>query len=110
MTDTTSTSAVVPHRVDDEAIVWIDHEQAVVVSLAGDRVDAVTRIGRRRGEREGAFEARAVDEVLDRDRVVVAGPAFARTEFEREFVALTKRPDRLVDHDPTASAPHARPA
>jgi hypothetical protein len=110
MNDKKSRGSATAPRVDDEAIVWIDHEQAVVVGLAGDHVDEVTRIGRRRGEREAAFEARAVDEVLDRDRVVVAGPAFARTQFEREFVALTKRPDRLVDHEPTAEAARARPA
>lgn len=40
-------------------------------------------------EREERFAARVIDEVLDRDRVIVSGPAYARTGFERAYVALT---------------------
>jgi hypothetical protein len=33
--------------------------------------------------------------------VVVADPARARTGFERAYVAMTHRPDRFVDIEPT---------
>jgi hypothetical protein len=37
--------------------------------------------------------------------VTVAGPAFARTSFERALVAVTHRPDRIVDVEPWMDAP-----
>ena len=52
-------------------------------------------------ESRDRFEARTVDQVVDEDRVIVSGPAFARTSFERLYVAATHRPDRLVDIEPT---------
>jgi hypothetical protein len=45
-----------------------------------------------------------VDQVVDEERVVVSGPAFARTDFERAYTALTYRPDRLVDVEPKTRA------
>jgi hypothetical protein len=50
------------------------------------------------------FDVRAVQAVVDRDRVVVSGPGHARTDFERTYVALTRRPDRLIDVEPRAAA------
>jgi hypothetical protein len=47
---------------------------------------------------------RMVDQVVDEERVVVSGPAFARTDFERAYTALTYRPDRLVDVEPKTRA------
>ena len=38
--------------------------------------------------------------VLDIDRVLVSGPADIRTDFERVYVGITHRPDRLVDLEP----------
>ncbi len=85
-----------------EAVVWIDHARAIIVERGaiGHSVQVVDRL---LAEREERFEARAINEVLDRDRVIVSGPAYARTRFERAYVALTHRPDRLVDVQPTTS-------
>jgi hypothetical protein len=52
-----------------------------------------------------------VHEVVDEDRLIVSGPTNARTDFERAYVAMTHRPDRLVDVEPTRWIPReARPA
>jgi hypothetical protein len=83
-----------------ESIVWIDHERAVIVSPEVDASDSVQLLERRSDESEATFEARAINVVLDDDRVLVTGPAFARTSFERAFVAVTHRPDRLLEVEP----------
>ncbi len=100
MTDQqTEIQEVTPAR---EAVVWIDHARAIIVERdhSGHSVHVVDRL---LAEREERFEARAINEVFDRDRVIVCGPAYARTGFERAYVALTHRPDRLVDLQPTTS-------
>ena len=76
---------------------WIDRDQAVIVGQAPDGRESVELLDRASAESQAAFEARAVHEVVDDDRVVVSGPASARTDFERRYVAVTHRPDRLVD-------------
>jgi hypothetical protein len=42
---------------------------------------------------------------VDEERVVVSGPADVRTQFDRAYVAVTHRPDRLVDVEPSAPGP-----
>jgi hypothetical protein len=92
-------TAVEPRRVH-EAIVWIDHERAVIVSPGLDAAESVQVVDRGAGESPATFEARAIDVVIDDERVMVTGPAFARTSFERAYVAVTHRPDRLVELEP----------
>jgi hypothetical protein len=88
-----------------QALVWIDHDQAVIVEQGLSGRNAVELLNRGAAETEAMFDVRAVVAVVDRDRVVVSGPAHARTDFERAYVAMTRRPDRLVDVEPsTASA------
>ncbi len=82
-----------------EAAVWIDHDQAVIVEHGLDDQDTVEHVDRFPAESEPTFEARAIHEIIDRDRVVVSGPDHARLGFERAYVAMTHRPDRLVDGD-----------
>lgn len=86
-----------------EAVVWIDHDQAVIVGQEPDGRESVELLDRAPEESEAAFDARTVNEVVDEDRVVVSGPAYARTDFERAYVAVTHRPDRLVDVEPKTS-------
>jgi hypothetical protein len=69
----------------------------VIVEQTPDGQESVELLDRASTESPAAFEARAVHEVVDDDQVVVSGPAAARTEFERTYVAVTHRPDRLVD-------------
>jgi hypothetical protein len=87
-----------------EALVWIDHNQAVIVEQGPGGRNCVELLNRARTETEAMFDARAVDAIGDRDRVVVSGPAYARNDFERVYVSMTHRPDRLVDVEPTT--PH----
>jgi hypothetical protein len=90
-----------------DAIVWIDRETAIITDLdpGGDRPPMVECLARGAGEPSNHFEARAVDEVLDDQLVAVAGPIAARVSFERRFVAVTHRPDRLVDVETAVDAP-----
>ena len=83
-----------------DTIVWIDHREAVIVGRDDAGKDSIEVVAREPHETEAGFDIRAVEEVADRDRVVVSGPAFARTQFERAYVAMTRRPDRLVDVEP----------
>jgi ABC-type uncharacterized transport system YnjBCD ATPase subunit len=85
-------------------MVWIDEHQAIITTEAADGRPMVEQLGRGTREAEAAFDARAVDAVLDRDPVSVAGPAFARVAFERAFVAVTHRPERLYDIEPEIDA------
>ncbi len=95
---TRRTTAEKPSR--HEAAVWIEHDLAVIVEHGPDGDETVERLDRTPEETEAAFDVRTVDEVLDEDRIVVSGPAYARTGFERAYVAVTHRPDRLVDVEP----------
>jgi hypothetical protein len=92
-------------RQSPDAMIWIDHEQAIITLLRDDGAPRVERLGRGRFEPESAFEARAVDEVVDAAHLAIAGPASARTAFERALVAITHRPDRIVDIEPWMDAP-----
>jgi len=80
-----------------EALVYVDHSQAVIVEHAVDGREVIEVLSRKPAETETAFDGRAVNEVADQDRIVVSGPAYARTDFERAYVAATHRPDRIVD-------------
>ena len=86
-----------------DAIVWIDHQQAVIVEHGADGRTRVELLDRSPTESEARFDARTVDEVLARDRLLVSGPTSVRTAFERAYVAVTHRPDRLVDVELTTS-------
>ena len=87
-------------RPTHKVVVWIDHEQAFIVGHDLNGREHVALVDRAPGETEADFEARTVGEVVDDDEVVVSGPAYARTGFERAYVAVTHRPDRLVDIEP----------
>ena len=49
-----------------DSLIWIDHEQAIIATREGDGSPLVERLGRGAFEPESAFEARAVDELVDR--------------------------------------------
>jgi hypothetical protein len=94
-----------------EAVVWISQDRAVIVEQGRYGQASVETLNRLPAESEGTFEARTIEEIGDHDRIVVAGPADARTAFERTFVAVTHRPDRLVDVEYTIpSSRNAHPA
>ncbi|HEV8546248.1 MAG TPA: hypothetical protein VGQ64_08125 [Candidatus Limnocylindrales bacterium] len=96
-----------PNSTLREAVVWIDHDRAVIVEQGRYGQASVETLNRLPAESDGTFEARTIEEIGDHDRVVVAGAADVRMAFERAFVALTHRPDRLVDVESTIPRPRS---
>jgi hypothetical protein len=78
------------------ASVWIDESQTVIVRTLGRSPAGLEVLVRRRAESEDAFDSRSAKEVTDADEVLVAGTMDQQAGFDRAFVALTRRPDRLV--------------
>jgi hypothetical protein len=78
------------------ASVWIDSNQAVITRRLGRDPAAVEVLIREPAETEAAFDSRSASEVTDADEVLVAGTADHQAGFDRAFVALTRRPERLV--------------
>ena len=94
-----------------EAVLWIDHEQALIVEQRVVGWESAELLDRAPAESEAEFEARTVRQVADDDRLIVSGPADARKDFERAYVAMTHRPDRLLDVEPkTWTTRERRPA
>ena len=84
-----------------DAAVWIDHDQSVILTQGTDEQVVIERLERSPAESVPAFDLRTIREIIDRDRVAVSGPAVARIGFERAYVSMTHRPDRLVAVEPT---------
>jgi hypothetical protein len=53
-----------------------------------------------RSDEPGRYLAAVVDEIGEAARVVVLGADALRVDFEREYVAIGHRPDRIVDVSP----------
>jgi hypothetical protein len=81
------------------AVVWINGRQAVVASTGGDGRISTCEISRGWWS-EAAYLAQVVRVIGDRQRVVILGPSTVRLALEREYVAIFRRPDRLVDVEP----------
>jgi hypothetical protein len=79
------------------ALIWIDDRQARITTEATDGRAVVEWLDRGPAETESRFDARVVETVDGLDPVAVSGPTFARLAFQRVFVALTHRPELLVD-------------
>jgi len=78
------------------AVTWIDDHAAVVAVLdANGRVSTCT-ITRGMDPTE-SFLSLVVRAIGDRERVVILGQGSARLALEREYVAIYKRPEHLVD-------------
>ncbi len=94
------TSATMPHGRLGGAVVLLAATEAVVARTRPDGRDEIARVPRRRG-RAGAgaapFFLRVLHELGDRAPVVIMGTAPDRTAFEREFVMVSHRPDRLLE-------------
>ena len=81
------------------AVVWINGRQAVVVAMSHD--GRISTCEMTRGWlSEPSYLAQVVRVIGDRQRVVILGPGSARLALEREYVAMFRRPDRLVDVEP----------
>jgi hypothetical protein len=80
---------------DAAAIVWLDLRHALV-ARAREGHSVVTEV-ERESDPETAYLLRVAHEAAGCDRVVIMGPDAARIDFEREYVSLYRRPDRLID-------------
>lgn len=77
------------------AVVWLDLAHALVARSQDGR-PAVTEVDRS-FDAEHAYLLRVLHEAADCERLVVMGSDSARIALEREFVAMYRRPDRLID-------------
>ena len=77
------------------ALIWLDRSHALVArARSGGTV--VTSVDRAL-DQEPQYLLRVAHEAEDCDRVVVTGADAVRVAFEREYVAVYRRPDRLLD-------------
>jgi hypothetical protein len=77
-----------------DAVVWVDERHAIV-ARADDGGIATTEI-RRVGQAETRFLSRVVHEIGEQEHVMIVGPQPIRLALEREYVAISHRPDRLI--------------
>jgi hypothetical protein len=88
------------------AVVWINGRHAIVARL--DKGGQITTRKFERGyEPEPAYLNLVVRAIGDRERVVILGPGSARLALEREYVAMYRRPERLVDVEPAGPVEEA---
>jgi hypothetical protein len=76
-------------------VVWVDARQALVATAPEGR-SRLTKV-ERAADTEIAFMLRIARMTADCDRLIVMGPDAAKLAFERECVALYRRPDRVMD-------------
>jgi len=93
----------VEHRTaTPSAVVWINGRQAVVATMNADGHISTYDVNRGL-ESEPAYLALVVRAIGDCARVVILGPSSARLALEREYVAIFRRPDRLLDVEPAGA-------
>ena len=83
------------------AVVWISGRHAVVAVATGDAAGITASTVEREIESEADFVARILAAVGDSERVMVLGPASLRLAVQRAYVAISHRPDRLVELERT---------
>jgi len=90
-----------PTRSAGGALVWIDRRRAIVTqrTLAGDLDMQEFPIHPDTEGRQPASLGAVVHAVRDCTRLTVLGTDEMRTLLERQYVAMVKAPDRIVDGD-----------
>lgn len=102
------TPATMPHGRLGGAIVLLAASEAVIARTRPDGRDEIARVPRSSGRASTpSFFVRILHELGDRAPVVIMGSGPDRTAFEREFVLVSHRPDRLLED---ASVHDAHPA
>jgi hypothetical protein len=89
-----------PSELRPDAVVWIDERHAIVARADIEGI-ATTEV-RRVGQPEIRYLARVVHELRDREHVMIVGPQPIKLALEREYVAISHRPDRLLAPPPAA--------
>lgn len=87
------------HPTHAAAVVWLDRSRALI-ARAHEGHSVVTEVDRDL-DPETQYLLRVAHEAAGCDRVVIMGADAARIAFEREYVALYRRPDRLIDLGPS---------
>jgi hypothetical protein len=78
------------------SVLRLDPSNALIARTGHDGL--VARRSIERGpDSQSAYFARIVDATDEHDCLIVLGPGYARLAFEREYVEICHRPDRLVD-------------
>jgi hypothetical protein len=90
------------HPAHAAAVVWLDRTHALVARVH-DGHSVVTQVDRDT-DAETQYLVRVLHEAESCDRVVVMGSDPSRIALEREYVALYRRPDRLIDLGPSHAA------
>lgn len=94
----TANEAAKPEAADmqlrPDAVVWVDEGHAIVARAEGGAIE--TTEVRRVGQSETRYLARVVHEIGDREHVMIVGPQPIHLALEREYVAISHRPDRII--------------
>ncbi|HSL76356.1 MAG TPA: hypothetical protein VK867_05385 [Candidatus Limnocylindrales bacterium] len=89
-------------RPRPSAVVWINGREAVIAATDIDGMIMLSTV--ERGIRsEGEYLATVVRRIGDRERVMILGPGSTRIALERAYVAINRRPDRLIDVEPAGA-------
>jgi hypothetical protein len=92
------TAATLPHGRLGGAVVLLGVTEAVIARTRPDGRDEIQRVPRRTRRADASpFHVRVLRELGERAPVLILGPALERTAFEREFVLVSHRPDRLLE-------------
>jgi hypothetical protein len=102
MTALRTLDPVTPETVAPSAVVWINGRQAIVAMMSHDGRISTCEISRG-WLPEPSYLAQVIRVIGDRQRVVILGPSSIRLALEREYVAIFRRPDRLVDVEPAVA-------
>jgi hypothetical protein len=94
-----------PPRVRPSAVVWIGDDHAIVARVGYEGTVSTCEIARG-AEPELSYLALVVGAIGERERVLIMGSASIRLALEREYLALHRRPDRLVDVDEAPGIDH----
>lgn len=87
------------------AVVWIDDGHAYVATNAANGDLLFSEVRPYPGaDHDETYLARIVDAIGDRERVAILGPDTQRLALEREYVLIFRRPERLIDVEPSAEA------
>jgi hypothetical protein len=93
--------------LEPSAVVWVDEKHAIVASTEPEGGITAGQI-HRGPESETEYLAHVVHEIGDRPTVSIVGPSAVRLALEREFVAISHRPERLVGIPMSARAAEAQ--
>lgn len=89
------------------AVAWIDDRHTLVATNSIVGSVTVTEIRPHLTGADETYLARVVDAIGDRQHVAILGPDSLRLALEREYVLIFRRPDRLIDVEPSTVMGHS---